>query len=97
MPTRYLDPRKCAPARSHTRVVQLAVQADFTEETKAGIEQPTGVWFSEPVVEMAIRSDKYDREITVLHLEDRGPVHQEEEPVEDSYDQFFRFGQDSRR
>lgn len=70
----------------------IAVQADFTEETKAGIEQPAGVWFGEPVVEMAIRSDRYDREITVLHLEDRGPVYQAEEPVEDSYDQFFRFG-----
>ncbi|GAB5426654.1 MAG: ImmA/IrrE family metallo-endopeptidase [Devosia indica] len=75
----------------------IAARAEFNEETRAGIEQPPGTWFGEQVVEMAIRSDRYDREITILHLDDRGPVYQEEELVEDSFDQFFRFGEDRRR
>lgn len=75
----------------------IAVRAEFSDETRAGIEQPAGTWFHDPVVEMAIRSDRFDREITILHLGDLGPVDQAEEQVEDSYDQFFRNGEDRRR
>lgn len=45
-----------------------AVRGEFTEEVLNGIEQPAGVWFPEPVVEMCLRSDRYDQEITLLHM-----------------------------
>lgn len=46
-----------------------AVTRNFVEETKAGIEQDAGVWFSEPLVEMCFRSERYDQEYTLLHFE----------------------------
>jgi len=46
----------------------LAGRKEFTEEAKTGVEQPAGIWFAEPVVEMCIRSDRYDQEMTLLHL-----------------------------
>ena len=69
-----------------------AVRGEFTNETRAGVKRPADVWFDEPVVELSIRSDRFDREITLLHLERPGPVDQAEEHVEDSYDQFFKDG-----
>lgn len=67
-----------------------AVRRDCTEETKKGFVQPAGVWFDEPVVEMCLRSDRYDHEITVLHFEDAGPRWQGDEVEEDSYERFVR-------
>jgi Zn-dependent peptidase ImmA (M78 family) len=46
----------------------LAGRKEFTEEAKTGVEQPAGVWFPEPVVEMCVRSDRYDQEMTLLHF-----------------------------
>lgn len=66
-----------------------AVTGDHSEEAKSGILRPGGCWFSEPVVEMCIRSDRYDREITLLHLESGEPTQQEDETVEDVYDRFI--------
>ncbi|MET1755694.1 ImmA/IrrE family metallo-endopeptidase [Novosphingobium sp. RD2P27] len=65
-----------------------AVIRDFTEEAKAGIPQDLGVWFPEPVVEMCLRSDRYDQELTLLHFESSGPCHHDEEAVPDSFDRF---------
>jgi hypothetical protein len=47
-----------------------AVRRDYTDDTKKGFAQPAGVWFREPLVEMCLRSDHYDQEITLLHFED---------------------------
>lgn len=66
-----------------------AVTRGFTDETKAGIQQDSGVWFPEPVIEMCLRSDRYDQELTLLHFESNGPRHQEEEEISDSFDQFM--------
>ncbi len=67
-----------------------AVTGDFREETAKGIKQPTGVWFPEPVTEMCIRSDRYDQEMTLLHLPRLAPVFQDEEDEEDTFDRFMR-------
>ena len=67
-----------------------AVTNSFSDETSSGIQQPAGVWFPEPVLEMCIRSDRYDLEMTLLHLERSGPVYQEEEADEDTFDRFTR-------
>lgn len=68
-----------------------AVTGDYREETKNGVEQPAGVWFPEPVVEMCIRSERYDQEMTLLHLPRLAPVHEEEEAEEDMFDRFTRY------
>lgn len=65
-----------------------AVTRDFSQEAKAGIPQGAGVWFPEPVVEMCLRSDRYDQELTLLHFEGRGPWGHDEQAVEDSFDCF---------
>jgi hypothetical protein len=65
-----------------------AVTRDFSEEAKAGIPQDTGVWFPEPVVEMCLRSNRYDQELTLLHFEGRGPWEHEKQAFEDSFDRF---------
>ena len=62
-----------------------AVTRDFSQEAKAGIPQGAGVWFPEPVVEMCLRSDRYDQELTLLHFEGRGPWEHEEQPVKDTF------------
>jgi hypothetical protein len=38
-------------------------------------------WFDEPVVEMCLRSDRYDQELTLLQFESLGPKVQYEDPV----------------
>lgn len=63
-----------------------AIRREFTEEALGGIEHPAGVWFPEPVVEMCLRSDRYDQEITLLHMENDRSVFQPDEEVKDSYD-----------
>lgn len=69
--------------------VATAVTGEHNDEARSGILRPAGCWFREPVVEMSIRSDRYDREITLIHLEDVGPKHQEDQIIEDAYDRFF--------
>jgi Zn-dependent peptidase ImmA (M78 family) len=66
-----------------------AVTRGFTDETRAGIQQDSGVWFPEPVIEMCLRSDRYDQELTLLHFESNGPRHQEKEEISDSFDRFM--------
>ena len=67
----------------------------FTEETKAGLVQPSEAWgFPEGVVEMCIRSERYDQEITLLHFEGSAPIFfREETDLEDTYDRFVNNGQ----
>lgn len=67
-----------------------AVTGNYCDETATGIQQPSDVWFPEPVLEMCIRSERYDQEMTLLHLERSAPVHQEEEVEEDTFDRFTR-------
>jgi len=57
-----------------------------------GTRQNAGIWFPEPTVEMCMRSDKYDFELTLLHFEGRAPAYQAEDEFEDSYTQFFKMG-----
>lgn len=67
----------------------IAARQDFeADESATGILQPSGVWFDEPVVEMCIRADRWDREITILHFDGPEPIDQGEEPVEDVFDRF---------
>jgi Zn-dependent peptidase ImmA (M78 family) len=66
-----------------------AVTRGFTDETMAGIQQDSGVWFPEPVIEMCLRSNRYDQELTLLHFESNGPRHQEEEEISASFDRFM--------
>ena len=65
-----------------------AVTRNFSEEAKAGIPQSAGVWFPEPVVEMCLRTDRYDQEYTLLHFEKERSWDHEEEVVSDCYDRF---------
>jgi len=67
-----------------------AVSRSFNEETKAGIPQDSGVWFPEPVVEMCIRSDRYDQEYTLLHFDKDRSWEHEEELFTDTLDAFNR-------
>jgi hypothetical protein len=72
-----------------------AAKRQFTEETKAGFKQPADAWgFPEGLVEMCIRSERYDQEITLLHFEGKAPTFFEEEAnLEDTYDRFSNNGQ----
>jgi IrrE N-terminal-like domain len=86
--------------RTKNTVYQLpqpaaAAQRQFTEETKAGFEQPVGAWgFPERCVEMCIRAERYDQEITLLHFDASGPAYFEEGPnLEDAYEHFVNNGQ----
>jgi len=66
----------------------------FSEESKTGIPQSKAVWgFPDAPLEMCIRSERYDQEITLLHFEKNGPVYQQEEDEpEDAYDRFLNIG-----
>lgn len=66
-----------------------AVTHNYCEETLTGIQQPADVWFPEPVLEMCIRSERYDQELTLLHFERSTPVHQDEDVEEDTFDRFM--------
>jgi len=71
----------------------FAARGDYSDQALAGIMQPAGVWFPEPVLEMCFRSHRYDQEITILQFEADGPLLQEEEQETDVFDQFIRSGQ----
>ncbi|KVK53964.1 hypothetical protein BCY90_18835 [Agrobacterium deltaense] len=68
----------------------LAVRKAPSKESLEGVQQKAGVWFPEPTVEMCMRSDKYDFELTLLHFEGKPPAYQAEDDFEDSYTQFFK-------
>ena len=79
--------------RTKNTVFELPSQAistrrDFTDEAKLGIAQVSGVWFPEPLVEMCIRSDRYDQELTLLHFDDAKPDFHQTPYVEDTLDLF---------
>jgi hypothetical protein len=64
-------------------------RAKFNEEVRAGVEQPAGVWFEEPVKEFSVRSEIYDLNYTLLHLESAvAHVDLVEPHVPDTYDRF---------
>lgn len=65
-----------------------AVRRDFTEASRSGFHQSQGVWFDEPTIEMCLRSDRHDQEMTILQFDGLGPKHQDEETVQDTYDKF---------
>ena len=65
-----------------------AARGEYTGETLTGIYQQAGVWFDEPAIEMCLRSDRYDRELTILQFENLGPKVQNEDQVEDVFDRF---------
>jgi Zn-dependent peptidase ImmA (M78 family) len=71
----------------------LAVRREFTEEAKTGVRQERGVWFDEPAVEMCIRSERYDLEITLLHFGTAERSFYAEAREEDTYERFVRTGQ----
>ncbi len=54
----------------------------------AGMKHKAGIWFDEPALELCIRADRYDQEITLLHFEQSGPRFQGEATVEDVVDKF---------
>lgn len=74
------------PARS------LAIRKASSKESVEGVQQKAGIWFPEPTIEMCMRSDKYDFELTLLHFEGKAPTDQAEDEVEDAYTQFFKLG-----
>lgn len=64
-------------------------RAAFNDQARCGVHQPEGVWFDEPVNELSIRSDKYDLNYTLLHLEsDIVRASLCEPRVEDTFDRF---------
>jgi hypothetical protein len=72
-----------------------AARRDFSEETKSDFLQPTRAWgFPEKLIEMCIRSERYDQEITLLHFEGKVPAFFDDGPgLEDTYDRFVNNGQ----
>jgi Zn-dependent peptidase ImmA (M78 family) len=70
----------------------FAARREFSETALTGTTQRAGIWFSEPVLEMCFRSDRYDQEITLLQLESEGPQSQEQYEDEDIFDRFSRNG-----
>ena len=70
----------------------LAVRKVPVNESLEGVQQKAGVWFQEPAIEMCMRSDKFDFELTLLQFEGKAPAYQAEDEFEDSYTQFFKLG-----
>lgn len=65
----------------------MAVTGEHADEAKQGLWRDPGVWFPEPVLEMCIRSARYDVELTLLHFEPRASVIDHgEAPVEDVFE-----------
>jgi hypothetical protein len=60
-----------------------AARSDYSDEARQGIMQPANVWFPEPVLEMCLRSGRYDQEITLLHFGNGGPRYQAREEITD--------------
>ena len=49
-----------------------------------------GTWFREPVIEMCLRADRHNQEITLPNLEGAGPRFQEEATEDDTFERFTR-------
>jgi hypothetical protein len=69
-----------------------AANGAFSDELKAGIDHPAGVWFDEPVRELSFRATNLKVVYTLLHFKnsDRAIWHAEAPSMEDSYDRFNR-------
>jgi hypothetical protein len=69
-----------------------AASGTFSEELKAGIQHPAGVWFDEPVQELSFHATNLNIVYTLLHFKnsDRAVWHAEGPAVEDSFDRFNR-------
>ena len=64
-------------------------RAEFTDETRSGVNYPAGIWFDEPVRELSLRSETYDLNYTLLHFGNEGRGFELAEPyVEDAFDRF---------
>lgn len=70
-------------------VKAVAATKDYRQETVDGINQPADVWFDVPVVEMCIRSERYDQEMTLLHLPRKEPVFHADEVDKDTLDRLI--------
>lgn len=69
----------------------LVGQAIFTDEARAGVKHPEGVWFNEPTREMTLRAEPYDLNYTLLQFANSAPLFREQEAGEpDVYDRFVR-------
>jgi hypothetical protein len=63
----------------------------FSDELRAGIDHPAGVWFDEPVRELSFRATNLNATYTLLHFKNSEPTAWHAEPeIEDSYDRFNR-------
>lgn len=56
-----------------------ARKAYSSDGSLEGIQQNAGIWFPESVVEMCMRTDRYDFELTLLHFEGKAPAYQAED------------------
>jgi hypothetical protein len=68
-----------------------AASGAFSDELKAGIEHPAGVWFDEPVRELSFRATNLNVVYTLLHFKNSDRAIWHAEPtIENSYDRFQR-------
>jgi hypothetical protein len=73
--------------------LSLVGQSIFTDEARAGVALPEGIWFNEPAKEMTLRAERYDLNYTLLHFANAAPTYQRDESDEpDTYDRFTRSG-----
>lgn len=66
----------------------LSATASKTFDGVLGVRHAPGVWFDEPVLELCIRAERYDQEITLLHFDHAAPRAQAKSLVEDVFDKF---------
>ena len=81
--------------RTSHRAVEMpagsaAAREAYSDETKAGIDQPPGVWFDERCFEMTIQSRRYDLTYTLVHFGAyEGPfIPDDEDATQDTYERF---------
>jgi hypothetical protein len=68
-----------------------AATGPFSDELKAGIDHPAGVWFDELVRELSFRATNLNVVYTLLHFKNSDRAIWHAEPtIEDSYDRFQR-------
>jgi hypothetical protein len=73
--------------------LSLVGRAEFSEESRAGVSHPSGIWFNEPVKELTLRSQRYDLNYTLLHFANDMPAADFSERIEsDTYDRFMGRG-----
>jgi hypothetical protein len=82
--------------RTRQRAVELpaasaAARDAYSDEAKAGTDQPAGVWFDEKCCEMTVRSKRYDLSYTLVHFGayERSIPLDDEDAGEDTYDRFI--------